>query len=66
MRSVVVGSPVYFNDHGRPKTPTDLTKHRCIRARRASGGIPGGREFEKRGESVAQDVPVVLTLDESL
>jgi DNA-binding transcriptional LysR family regulator len=64
MRSVVVGSPGYFNAHGRPKTPTDLTKHRCIRARMASGGIFRW-EFEKRGESVALDVPGVLTLDES-
>ena len=64
MRSVVVGSPGYFNAHGRPKTPTDLTKHRCIRARMASGAIFRW-EFEKRGESVALDVPGVLTLDES-
>jgi DNA-binding transcriptional LysR family regulator len=64
MRSVVVGSPVYFNVHGRPKTPTDLTKHRCIRARMASGGIFRW-EFEKRGESVVLDVPGVLTLDET-
>ena len=63
-RSVVVGSPGYFNAHGRPKTPTDLTKHRCIRARMASGVIYRW-EFEKRGESVALDVPGVLTLDES-
>jgi len=64
MRSVVVGSPVYFNVRGRPKTPTDLTEHRCIRARMASGGIFRW-EFEKHGESVALDVPGVLTLDET-
>ena len=64
VRSIVVGSPGYFNAHGRPKTPTDLTKHRCIRARMASGVIYRW-EFEKRGESVALDVPGVLTLDES-
>jgi DNA-binding transcriptional LysR family regulator len=64
LRSVVVGSPGYFNVHGRPKTPTDLTKHRCIRARMASGVIYRW-EFEKRGESVALDVPGALTLDES-
>jgi DNA-binding transcriptional LysR family regulator len=64
MRSVVVGSPVYLNAHGRPKAPADLTKHRCIRARLASGAIYRW-EFEKRGESIALDVPGVLTLDES-
>ena len=64
MRFVVVGSPGYFSAHGRPKTPTDLTKHRCIRARTSSGVIYRW-EFEKRGESVALDVPGVLTLDET-
>ncbi|MEA2668984.1 MAG: hypothetical protein QOJ33_1918 [Chloroflexota bacterium] len=64
LRSVVVGSPGYFNAHGRPKTPTDLTKHRCIRSRMASGVIYRW-EFERRGESVTLDVPGPLTLDES-
>ena len=64
MRTVVVGSPVYLNAHGRPKTPADLNRHRCIRARKASGGIFRW-EFEKRGESVALDVPGGLTLDET-
>jgi DNA-binding transcriptional LysR family regulator len=49
LRSVVVGSPGYFNAHGRPKTPTDLTKHRCIRSRMASGVIYRW-EFEARRE----------------
>jgi DNA-binding transcriptional LysR family regulator len=64
MRSLVVGSPAYFNANGRPKTPTDLTGHRCIRARMASGVIYRW-EFEKRGESLALDAPGVLVLDES-
>jgi DNA-binding transcriptional LysR family regulator len=64
LRSVVVGSPGYFDGQGRPKTPTDLTKHRCIRARMASGAIYRW-EFEKRGESIELDVPGALTLDES-
>ena len=64
IRTVVVGSPVYFTAHGRPKTPADLNRHRCIRARMASGRTFRW-EFEKRGESVALDVPGVLTLDET-
>ncbi|HEX4197468.1 MAG TPA: LysR family transcriptional regulator [Caulobacteraceae bacterium] len=64
MRSVVVGSPGYFDVHGRPKTPADLTGHRCIRARMASGVIYRW-EFEKRGESLDLDVPGALVLDES-
>jgi DNA-binding transcriptional LysR family regulator len=64
MRSIVVGSAAYFDGRDRPKTPTDLMAHRCIRARMASGLIYRW-EFEKRGESLALDVPGTLTLDES-
>jgi DNA-binding transcriptional LysR family regulator len=64
MRSLVVGSPAYFEGRTRPKTPRDLMAHRCIRARMASGAIYRW-EFEKRGESLALDVPGDLTLDES-
>ena len=64
MRSIVVGSPAYFEDRARPKTPQDLMIHRCIRARMASGAIYRW-EFEKRGQSLELDVPGDLTLDES-
>ena len=64
MCSAVVGSPGYFKSHGRPKAPAELKNHRCIRARMASGVIYRW-EFEKRGESVAMDVPGPLILDES-
>jgi DNA-binding transcriptional LysR family regulator len=64
MRSLVVGSPGYFAAHGRPMVPADLMKHRCIRARMASGLIYRW-EFEKRGQSLELDVPGPLVLDES-
>jgi DNA-binding transcriptional LysR family regulator len=64
MRSVVVGSPAYFEDRARPTSPADLLAHRCIRARLASGVIYHW-EFEKRGQSLALDVPGTLTLDDS-
>jgi DNA-binding transcriptional LysR family regulator len=64
MRSIVVGSPAYFEGRARPKTPQDLMGHRCIRARMASGAIYRW-EFEKRGQSLEVDVPGDLTLDES-
>jgi DNA-binding transcriptional LysR family regulator len=64
LRSIVVGSPGYFQVHGRPRAPADLMNHRCIRARMASGVIYRW-EFEKRGESLALDVPGTLILDES-
>ncbi|MBO9545785.1 LysR family transcriptional regulator [Caulobacter sp.] len=64
MRSIVVGSPAYFEGRPRPKTPQDLLAHRCIRARMASGAIYRW-EFERRGRSLQLDVPGDLTLDES-
>ena len=63
IRSVVIGSPAYFAGRSRPLVPTDLTQHRCIRARLKSGRIYQW-DFEKRGESVVVDVPGGLTLDE--
>jgi DNA-binding transcriptional LysR family regulator len=64
MRSIVVGSPAYFEGRTRPRTPRDLMGHRCLRARMASGAIYRW-EFERRGESLEIDVPGDLTLDES-
>ena len=29
-RMVVCGAPSYFEKHGRPRTPTDLTAHNCL------------------------------------
>ena len=33
LRLVVVGSPAYLAEHGIPKRPEDLSKHRCINLR---------------------------------
>lgn len=63
LRSIVVGSPDYFEGRTRPKVPADLRNHLGIRMRMASGAIYRW-EFEKRGETVEVDVPGVLTLDE--
>lgn len=63
VRMLVVGSPDYFARHPEPKTPEDLLRHRCIRARMASGTI-WHWEFERGGEAMAIDVPGSLTLDE--
>jgi DNA-binding transcriptional LysR family regulator len=62
-RFVVVGSPAYFEENPPPRTPGDLTRHRCIRARLPSGGMYRW-EFAQRSETLNIDVPGVLTLDE--
>jgi DNA-binding transcriptional LysR family regulator len=64
IRSVVVGTPAYFAGRSKPAVPGDLMGHVCIRARMASGRLYHW-EFERRGETLALDVPGVLTLDES-
>jgi DNA-binding transcriptional LysR family regulator len=38
-RFVVVGTPGYFDRHGRPERPSDLRDHKCIRTRLASGAL---------------------------
>ncbi|WP_157602742.1 LysR family transcriptional regulator [Sphingomonas sp. PR090111-T3T-6A] len=64
IRSIVVGSPAYFADRPPPVVPADLARHRCIRARMASGRLYRW-EFELHGEGTSIDVPGILTLDES-
>jgi DNA-binding transcriptional LysR family regulator len=64
VRSIVVGSPAYFEGRTRPQTPGDLMGHQCIRARMASGAIYRW-EFERRGEEMEIDVPGALALDET-
>lgn len=62
IRSVVVGAPRYLDAVGEPKVPTDLLRHRCIRARLGSGKVYQW-EFERRGEEMRIDVPGQLTLN---
>ncbi|MGF6241823.1 MULTISPECIES: LysR family transcriptional regulator [Paraburkholderia] len=59
----VVGSPSYFAQCKKPRTPKDLMSHQCIRARWPSGKLSRW-EFERRGEKLSLDVPGNLTLDE--
>jgi DNA-binding transcriptional LysR family regulator len=63
LRFVVVGSPAYFEENPPPRTPGDLMRHRCIRARWPNGGMYRW-EFAQRSETLTIDVPGVLTLDE--
>lgn len=62
-RFIVVGSPDYLARHGVPRTPRELTAHRCIRIR-----FPGGAlyrwEFSRAGESLEIEVNGALTVGE--
>jgi DNA-binding transcriptional LysR family regulator len=63
-RHAVVGSPEYFEQHGRPVVPLDLLNHRCIRVRLPDGSVYQWR-FEKDGEPVQIDARGPITLDEA-
>jgi DNA-binding transcriptional LysR family regulator len=62
--SAVVGSPAYFKGRAGPKTPQDLLRHTCIRARLPSGSMYRW-EFEQDGKLFTLDVPGQLTLDDA-
>ncbi|GLR92114.1 LysR family transcriptional regulator [Bradyrhizobium iriomotense] len=53
LRMAVVGSPSYFTDRKRPKTPQDLTQHNCLNLRLPThGGSLYAWEFEKNGREL--------------
>jgi DNA-binding transcriptional LysR family regulator len=49
MRMMVVGTPKYLADRPTPRTPQDLTGHRCINLRLPTYGGVYAWEFEKEG-----------------
>jgi DNA-binding transcriptional LysR family regulator len=52
LRMAVVASPSYFETHPKPKTPQDLTAHRCINQRMPSSGGLYVWDFARRGKQV--------------
>lgn len=52
LRALVVGTPEYFERHGRPDTPRDLEGHICINYRLVGGGGLLPWEFERDGREV--------------
>ena len=59
-RFVLVGSPAYFAQHGRPEHPRDVLDHASIRHRFPSGATYAW-EFEKDGQTIRLDPPARLT-----
>ena len=63
-RYAVVGSPAYFETRDRPRIPTDLLHHQCLRVRLPDGSLY--RWAFRKGEKSAQvDVRGPVTLDEA-
>jgi DNA-binding transcriptional LysR family regulator len=60
-KPAIVGSPDYLKSHPKPKSPRDLTSHRCINFRHGSAGVYRW-EFEKGKKclSVAVDGPLIV------
>jgi DNA-binding transcriptional LysR family regulator len=52
LRMAVVASPAYLKTHPKPKTPHDLTAHRCINQRMPSSGGLYVWDFARRGKQV--------------
>jgi DNA-binding transcriptional LysR family regulator len=53
LRMAVVGSPSYFAERKRPKTPQDLTQQNCLNLRLPThGGSLYAWEFEKNGREL--------------
>ena len=52
MQMVVVASPDYVRQHGRPQTPHDLAEHQCINLRLISAGGIYAWEFSKDGREL--------------
>jgi len=52
MRMAVVGSPDYFERHGTPLSPQELTQHACVNIRLPTHDNLFEWEFEKNGREV--------------
>jgi len=63
IRPAIVGAPSYFKSHPKPKTPRDLTQHRCINIRMGSAGVYKW-EFDKGEQSLTVAVDGPLNVDD--
>jgi DNA-binding transcriptional LysR family regulator len=62
IRMAVVGAPSYFADHPAPRTPRELSGHRCINYRHVRSGGLYAWDFEDKGRpfKVRVEGPLVL------
>jgi DNA-binding transcriptional LysR family regulator len=62
-RPAIVGSPVYFRSHPKPKEPRDLLQHPCINFRHGAAGLYRW-EFEKGRKEISVGVTGPLIVDD--
>ena len=65
VRMAAVASPASFARHAPPKTPGELTRHRCINLRQGAGGLYVW-EFERRGRELEVRVEGQVTFNTPL
>ena len=61
-RQIAIASSAYLDEHGRPATPGDLGRHRCIRWRWEGRETPYAWEFVREGSwfEVAVSGPLIV------
>jgi DNA-binding transcriptional LysR family regulator len=62
-RAAIVGSPTYFAAHPKPKSPRELTQHRCLNFRHGADETYRW-EFDKGKQSLAVAVDGPLVVDD--
>jgi DNA-binding transcriptional LysR family regulator len=62
-RAAIVGAPTYFDAHPKPKSPRDLTQHRCLNFRHGEAETYRW-EFDKGKQSLAVAVDGPLVVDD--
>jgi DNA-binding transcriptional LysR family regulator len=62
-RAAIVGAPMYFATHPKPKSPRDLTQHRCLNFRHGADETYRW-EFDKGKQSLAVAVDGPLVVDD--
>ena len=62
-RAAIVGAPSYLASHPTPRSPRDLTAHRCLNFRHGSSGVYRW-EFDKGRQSLSVAVTGPIVVDD--
>lgn len=63
-RQVAVAAPAYLAEHGTPRVPRDLLRHRCINWRQSGSVQVYAWEFQEAGQVYSVSVPGPLTVSD--